>query len=89
MRVAIRTRVPDVEPFYETTDPMKTEKIMNEAKRAVERRSAALAIKILQSANEGAAAEQISAQIAQHIINMEWPAAAGLFIDMEAVEAKG
>jgi hypothetical protein len=58
--------------------------LTNAAKAAVDVRSSALAAKVLQAVNEGASAEHISKQIALHIVNVEWPAAAVLFVDMES-----
>ena len=67
---------------------MKTDQLMNDAKAAVNSRSAILAKKLLQIANEGGSARQISDQIAQHIMIAEWPATAALVVDMELATAR-
>lgn len=62
---------------------MNTDKLMNEAKAAVNSRATALTMKLLQTVHAGGSARQVSEQIAQHIINNEWPATAALVVDME------
>jgi hypothetical protein len=62
---------------------MKTDQLMNNAKAAVNSRSAVLALKLLQTIHAGGSAKQVSEQLAQHIINTEWPAIAALVVDMD------
>lgn len=62
---------------------MNTDKLMNEAKAAVNSRAAILAMKLLQTVHAGGSTRQVSELIAQHIINNEWPATAALVVDMD------
>ena len=62
---------------------MTTDQLMHNAKAGVNSRSAALALKLLQTVHAGGSPKQISEQIAHHIINNEWPATAALVVDME------
>lgn len=68
---------------------MNNDQLMNDAKAAVNSRCAALTMKLLQTVHAGGSARQVSEQIAQHIINNEWPATAALVMDMEMAGARG